>query len=94
MAYIVAKILSLAIRLAYYAVWAYVILSWVGRTNPKLWNFYCKLSRYIEPVLGPIRKLLMPLTYKIGLDFSPYVLALAINFIGNILIRIVYKIFY
>jgi len=85
---LIIKLVTLAIRLAYYAVWVYVILSWIGRSYPKLWNLYCILAKYIEPLLNPIQKLLMPVTYKIGIDFSPYVLAVLVNAIGKIIIEL------
>lgn len=85
-------VLSLAVRLVNAAVWIYVILSWFVRTSPGLVNFYMTLAKFIEPVLAPIRKLMMPLTYRIGLDFSPYVLVLIISFISRFLTRIIYMI--
>ena len=85
-------VLSLAVRLVNAAVWIYVILSWFVRTSPGLVNFYVTLAKFIEPVLAPIRKLMMPLTYRIGLDFSPYVLVLIISFISRFLTRIIYMI--
>ena len=84
--------LSLAVKLVNAAVWAYVILSWFVRTSPGLVNIYMTLARFIEPVLAPIRRLMEPLTYRIGLDFSPYVLVLIISFVSRFISRIVYLI--
>lgn len=85
MKYLLLTGLGLAMRIINYAIWAYVILSWFVRPYTQLWNFYRKLSQFIEPALEPIRRLLQPLTSRIGLDFSPYVLALLVSFIYRLL---------
>lgn len=89
----IISLVSLAFRIANLAVWAYVILSWIVQPYTKLYEVYRILARYIEPVLAPIRKLISPLTYKIGLDFSPYILVLLISWVGNFVIRLLYFIF-
>lgn len=84
------SLVSLAFRVANLAVWAYVILSWIVTPYTKLYDIYRKLGSVIEPILSPIRKLISPLTYRIGLDFSPYLLALLISWVGNFVIRALY----
>ena len=86
-------ILRLAIKLVNAAVWAYVILSWIIPMNrsQQLVNIYMTLAKYIEPFLAPIRKLMAPLTYRMRIDFSPYVLVLLVSWIGNILSRLIYS---
>ena len=68
----------------------YVILSWISGMHPTLAKIYYMLQGVLEPLLRPIRKLLWPLTSRIGLDFSPYVLILILGLIYRILVSILY----
>ena len=90
MRYLVLSAIGLVFRLFNYAIWAYVILSWFANTNQNLYRFYRKLAEFFEPLLYPIRKLLMPLTYKIHVDFSPYVLAILASCVYRFIYRILY----
>jgi len=81
---ILARILNLAL-------WGYVILSWFANASDALYKIYSFLGEIIEPILKPFRKLLYPITMKIGLDFSPYLLALAISFVTTYLLRLIYR---
>ena len=83
------SLLSYALRIVNIGIWAYVILSWFANANDTVYKIYSFLATIIEPVLAPIRKLLMPITYKIGLDFSPYVLALAASAVYRIVAGII-----
>jgi YggT family protein len=62
---------------------ARVLMSWV-QVDP-----YSPLARTIynltEPILAPVRNLLPPMS---GLDFSPLVVLIGIQIIGNILIQL------
>jgi len=86
-------ILILAYRVINIALWAYVILSWFYRSSAKLYNIYMLLSKYIEPVLRPLRKLLMPISYKIGIDFTVYAAMLILQFAYRVLYNIITLIF-
>ena len=90
MKFILITALALTVKVVNAAVWIYVIMSWFVRTTPGLVNFYMTLAKYIEPLLAPVRKLMEPLTYRIGLDFSPYVLVLIISFVSRFITRIIY----
>lgn len=43
------------------------------------------LDSFVEPMLAPIRRILPPIG---GLDFSPFVLLLLLQLLGNIIIRL------
>ena len=90
MRYLIITLLGLVYRVVDLAVWAYVILSWFANASPKLYKIYCLLAKYLEPVLRPIRKLLAPITYRIGLDFSAYALILALGAVYRLLVNILY----
>lgn len=56
-----------------------------GNNQNKFFDFMDAIYR---PILDPISKLLEPLQKNIGLDFSPIILILLLNFISNSLARI------
>ena len=71
-------IASLALRLASYALLAYCIMSFVMPQS----DLYYKASRYIQPVLDPIRRKLwqwIPALRTLPVDLSPLGLWLAID---------------
>ena len=92
MTYLLLTIFEFVFKIANYAVWAYVILSWFYRSNETLYKIYSILAKYIEPIIRPIRKIMMPITMKIGLDFSPYVLCLVLSFVQRLLYNILFGI--
>lgn len=87
MKYLLLTAFSLFFRLFDYALWIYVILSWFARSNRTLWTIYCKLGEFIEPLLTPVRRLMEPITYKIGLDFSPIILAMIMSLLYSVIFR-------
>lgn len=67
---------------------AVVLLSWV---NPDPYNPIVKFLRAAtDPVLLPFRRLLMPLTRQIRIDFSPILAFLLIGLLQSMLRRIQY----
>lgn len=69
---------SLALRLASYALLAYCIMSFVMPQS----ELYYKASRYIQPMLDPIRRKLwqwIPALRTLPVDLSPLGLWLAID---------------
>ena len=82
-------IISFLTRIFGVALWGYCILSWVAMANPNLYKLYQTLSRYVEPVLKPFQKLLMPLTMNIGIDFSPMLLAIVVPYAFRLLAIII-----
>ena len=76
-------------RIMNIVVLVYVLLSWVAGMNPTLAKAYYFLAGILEPLLKPIRKLMWPVTRKIGLDFSPYILIVAMGLIYRILASLI-----
>jgi YggT family protein len=83
------EILLLLLNVAKFIVFAHVIMSWLigfnvlNRHQPLVWNIWNGLERLLEPVYGPIRRIL-PNTG--GLDLSPVVLL-----IGLIILEVIIR---
>jgi YggT family protein len=75
--------------LYWWVILASVVLSWllafgiVNNTNPQVRQVGLALHRLTEPVLGPIRRFLPNLG---GLDLSPIILLLALEFVRRFVI--------
>ncbi len=80
-----SKLLTLAIIID-------AILSWVP-FNEAIYKTRQLLSVFISPVMNPIRKLIRPLTFKIGIDISPIIAILLIDLAATILNKIVAVLF-
>ncbi len=65
-------------------VFVYVIMSWF-RPSGVLWEIYHGLGLVCEPFIGVFRRV-MPSTA--GIDFSPMVALIVLNFVGNWLVRL------
>ncbi|MFN8578095.1 MAG: YggT family protein [Candidatus Sericytochromatia bacterium] len=79
-------LILLAIKLFYYGLIIYCIMSFVrGRNSNK---FFDIMDSIYQPILTPISNLLAPFQKNIGLDFSPIILILLLNFITNSLSRL------
>lgn len=86
----IAGIVEFALNLLFYAVLAWVILSWVqtGPDHPlrRLQEF---LDRLILPIIRPIQRLMPPIRLGAGaLDLSPIILILIIRLATNPLISL------
>ncbi len=68
-------------------VFANAILSWFvsGTQNSVVRQLYWWTSRLVDPVLSPIRNALGPMTRSLGIDISPFVLILLLQFLARIL---------
>ena len=80
-------IISLILQVYFYAVLAWVILSWIptSSTHP-LGRVSIFLDRIIYPVILPLRRVIPPLRLGGGmLDLTPIVLLLGINILIRIL---------
>ena len=66
---------------------ANAILSWFvfGTQNLVVRQLYWWTSRVVDPVLGPIRNALGSMTRNLGIDISPFVLILLLQFLRGIL---------
>jgi YggT family protein len=81
------------IDIYFYILLANVIMSWLGAFNiinynsPAVRQISRILYQLTEPVLGPIRRVLPNLG---GLDFSPIVVLLALQFLKKLILSAVY----
>ena len=76
------------IQLYSFLILASVILSWLtygGADHPSMHRAQQFLHAVTDPYLGPIRQALMPITMRIGLDFSPLAGIFLLNFISKML---------
>ena len=66
---------------------ANAILSWFvfGTQNSVVRQIYWWTSRVVDPVLGPIRNALGPMTRNLGIDISPFVLIILLQFLRRML---------
>ena len=66
---------------------ANAILSWFvfGTQNSVVRQLYWWTSRVVDPVLGPIRNVLGPMTRNLGIDISPFVLIILLQFLRRML---------
>ncbi len=65
----------------------------VNRHNPLIQKVYFTLGKLLEPLLRPIRRLLARVLPDLGgIDLSPLVLVLLLNFLNNALYSWFYKI--
>lgn len=78
-----SDILGFALDLYFYAIFAWVILSWIPVSpGHPLTRFQYALGRIIEPVLRPIRKVVPPLRIGAGaIDLSPLILLFAVRIV-------------
>lgn len=65
--------------------WMVVLHVILGYILPPYHALREALERVVEPLLAPIRRFMPPLA---GLDFSPLVLILVLNLLGNMLVRL------
>ena len=66
-------------------VFANAVLSWFvfGTQNSVVRQLYWWTSRLVDPVLSPIRNVLGPVTRNFGIDISPFVLILLLQFLAH-----------
>ena len=70
-------------------VFANVILSWIvhlRNQNTTVRQLYLTTSRFVNPVLDPIRQLLRPLMGNVPFDISPIVLIILLQLLQNIVV--------
>jgi YggT family protein len=85
-----AGILILILQVYFYAVIAWVILSWIptSSTHP-LGKVNVFLDRIIYPVILPLRRVIPPVRLGGGmLDLSPIVLIIGLRLLMNLIARI------
>ncbi|HUI68356.1 MAG TPA: YggT family protein [Nitrospirota bacterium] len=83
----ITRILEIVLNLYMWVIIIRALISWV---NPDPYNPIVQiLTRMTEPVLRPIRKLVP--SYRIGIDFSPFIAILIIIFLQYALIKNLYR---
>jgi len=78
-----AKIVDIVLTIYYWLILVRALISWVSPDpfNPIVQFLY----RVTEPVLEPVRRML-PAGMRLGLDFSPIIVFLAIFFLKSFLV--------
>lgn len=92
MGYMLYSLLNTALSLYRLAVIIYVVLSWL-RIPANQWTEL--LRRLVEPVLSPIRRMLvrrLPSNWQM-LDWSPAVLLLLLEIVGGVLRTLLFMVF-
>lgn len=77
-------LLSELIEIYTIVVFANAVLSWFvfSTQNSVVRQIYWWTSRVVDPVLRPIRSALGPMTRSLGIDISPFVLILFLQFLS------------
>ena len=80
-------LIRLALDIYFYAIFAWVILSWVPVSpGHPLNRFQYALGRIIDPVLRPIRRVIPPLRMgAAAIDLSPLILLFAVRIIRRLI---------
>lgn len=95
LAYIIdglATVLGLVLTIMYWLILIRALISWVSPDphNPIV-QF---LHRATDPILEPLRQLLMPLTMRIRIDLSPLLAFFIIVFLQRSLVGVLFRIAY
>ena len=83
-------VLHYVLQIVWWIVIAHVIMSWLinfnvlNRNQPLVWQLWTGLNRVLEPIYGPIRRVLPDMG---GLDLSPLVVIVAIYALQTVLVR-------
>lgn len=82
-----AWFISQLLELYTIVVFANAVLSWFvfGTQNAVVRQLYWWTSRLVDPVLNPIRNALGPVTRNFGIDISPFVLILLLQFLAHVI---------
>ncbi len=83
---LMADLINFAVKIYIIVIMARVVISWVRTDpyNPAIRAIY----RLTEPVLYPIRRILVKATGNIGLDFSPIIATILLLIFRSIIMRI------
>jgi len=85
-----ATVLGLGLTILYWLLFIRVLISWV---NPDPYNPIVQfLHRSTDPILEPMRRILMPLTYRIHIDLSPLVAFFLLSFLQRSLVGMLFHI--
>ena len=80
------RLISFTVRIYTFIIIARAIISWV---QPNPYNPIVQaLHKLTEPVLAPVRKVLLRNMGNIGIDFSPFIVIIGLNIFVMMLHRI------
>ena len=86
---ILIRAVDMFCQLIIFIIFARIILSWFVR-NPYNNKFYTTLIQITEPILAPCRRVLGRFGATYGIDFSPILALVIINFINMMVVRFLY----
>ena len=84
------QILMMLLDVVWFIVIAHVIMSWLinfnvlNRNQPLVWQIWTGLNRLLEPLYGPIRRILPDMG---GLDLAPLIVLLGVYAVRVVLIN-------
>lgn len=83
-------IILIAIRIFMGIVIVNAVLSWFigGIRNMTVRRIYWTTNMLVDPVLAPLRGILSPMTRNFGIDISPIILIIFLNFLEGLLQRV------
>lgn len=88
-----AQILLMALDIAFYILIAHIIMSWLinfdvlNTRQPLVAQIWYGLNRILEPIYGPIRRMLPPMA---GMDFTPLIVIFGIHALRILIINNLY----
>ena len=85
-------LISLLARLLTFAILVDALLSWVPY-NDTVYKIRSFLQGFTAPVTEPIRRLLSPITQRIMIDFTPVIAIFVVDFVANLVLRILTRLF-
>ncbi len=92
---LIARVINLFSDIIVMLICAGAVMSWFTQSfGPGLWKVYSLIRNVTEPVINPFRKLLWRFSSQMGIDFSPILAILAIQFVTRVLTRILVGIAY
>ncbi|MDD6255154.1 MAG: YggT family protein [Eubacteriales bacterium] len=87
--YLIIRIINIFCNLIVTLICVEAIMSWfTGAFGPGLWKLYRFIHTVTDPFVMPFRRLLSSFSMRYGIDFSPLIAILVIEFIARILTRI------
>jgi YggT family protein len=84
---VLIRAVDMFFQLIIFLIFARIILSWFVK-NPYSNKFYMVLIQITEPILSPFRKLTGRFGASYGMDFSPILALIAINFANMLVVQL------
>ena len=92
---LIARVINLFSDIVVTLICVAAVMSWFTPSfGPRLWKVYHVVQNVTEPVVRPFRNLLWRFSSQMGIDFSPVLAILAIQFAARLLTRILINIAY